>query len=41
MFGEAMFIFDKDFTTVLGEYDVESEEYLAVQALYKMMSGEE
>lgn len=41
VFGEAKFIFDKDLTKVIAEYDMEEDEYLAVQELYKMMTGEE
>lgn len=41
VFGEAKFVFDKELTKVIAEYDMEGEEYLAVQQLYKMMTGEE
>lgn len=41
VFGEAKFVFDKELTQVIAEYDMEGEEYLAVQQLFKMMTGEE
>ena len=41
VFGEAKFVFDKELTKVIAEYDMEGEEYLAVQQLFKMMTGEE
>lgn len=41
MIGESVFIFDKDLTAILAEYNTEDEEFIAVQYLYKMMRGEE
>ena len=41
MFGEIKFVFDKNLSKVIAEYDMEGEEYVAVQQLYKMMIGEE
>lgn len=41
VFGETKFLFNQDLTNVIAEYDMEGEEYLAVQQMYKMMRGEE
>lgn len=41
VFGETKFLFNKDLTEVVAEYDMDGEEYAAVQQLYKMMQGEE
>ena len=38
--GKAEFIFDKDIKNVLAVYDMDSEEYQAVDYIYKMMRGE-
>ena len=35
-----MFIFDKDLTKVIAAYDMDKEEYQAVEYLYKEMRGE-
>ena len=41
LIGKIEFIFDKDLTHVVAQYDMDSEEYQSVQYLYKMMKGEE
>lgn len=41
VFGEAKFLFDKDITKIISAYDMDGEEYKAVQIVYKQMLGEE
>lgn len=41
VFGEAKYLFDKDITKVISAYDMDGDEYKAVQALYEQMLGEE
>ncbi len=38
--GKAMFIFDKDMQQIIASYDMDGEEYKAVEYLWKMMNGE-
>lgn len=40
-FGEMEFLFDKNMSEIFASYDMDSEEYKAVQILYKQMRGEE
>lgn len=40
-FGETEFLLDKDITKIIASYDMDSEEYMAVQLLYKQMLGED
>lgn len=40
-FGEMEFLFDKDFTKILASYDMDGDEYKAVQIVYKLMLGED
>lgn len=41
VFGEAKFLFDKDITQIVSAYDMDTDEYKAVQALYKQILGED
>ena len=41
VFGKAKYLFDKDITKVISAYDMDGEEYKAVQAIYKQMLGDE
>ena len=38
--GKALFLFDKDMKQIVASYDMDGEEYKAVQYLWKMMNGE-
>ena len=38
--GKTLFLFDKDMTQIVASYDMDGEEYKAVQYLWKMMNGE-
>ena len=38
--GKALFLFDKDMKQILASYDMDGEEYKAVEYLWKMMNGE-
>lgn len=38
--GKALFLFDKDMKQIVASYDMDGEEYQAVQYLWKMMNGE-
>lgn len=40
-FGEMEFLFDKNMSEIFASYDMDSEEYKAVQILYKQMRGED
>lgn len=40
-FGEMEFLFDKNMSEIFASYDMDSEEYKAVQIFYKQMRGEE
>lgn len=41
VFGKMIYLFDKDMKTIVASYDMKSEEYMAVQMLYKQMLGED
>lgn len=41
VFGKTEFLFDKDMTEIIAAYDMDDEEYMAVQLLYKQMLGED
>lgn len=41
VFGEVKFLFDKEITKIVSAYDMDGDEYKAVQLLYKEMLGEE
>lgn len=41
MFGETVFLFDKDITQIVKAYNSEESDYKAVQLLYKYMRGED
>lgn len=41
VFGEMKFVFDKELTKVIAEYDMQDEEYVAYQKLLEIMNGEE
>lgn len=41
VFGEAKFLFDKDITQIVSAYDMDADEYKAVQVLYKQMLEED
>lgn len=41
VFGEVKFLFDKDITKIVSAYDMDGEEYKAVQTVYKQMLGDE
>lgn len=41
VFGEVKFLFDKEITKIVSAYDMDGDEYKAVQVLYKEMLGEE
>ena len=41
VFGEAKFLFDKEITKIVSAYDMDGEEYKAVQTIYKQMLGDE
>ena len=41
VFGEVKYLFDKEITKVISAYDMDGDEYKAVQALYEQMLGEE
>lgn len=41
VFGEAKYLFDKDITKIISAYDMDGEEYKAVQTIYKQMLGDE
>ena len=38
--GKALFLFDKDMKQIVASFDMDGEEYKAVQYLWKMMNGE-
>jgi hypothetical protein len=38
--GKAMFLLDKDMKKIVASYDMDSEEYKAVEYIWKMMNGE-
>lgn len=40
MGGNMLFIFDKDLTKVIAAYDMDKEDYQAVEYFYKEMRGE-
>lgn len=41
VFGEMEYLFDKDLSKIVISYDMDSEEYKAVQLLYRQMLGED
>ena len=41
VFGEAKFLFDKDITQIVYAWDMDEDEYKAVQILFKQMRGED
>jgi hypothetical protein len=41
VFGEVKYLFDKEITKIVSAYDMDGDEYKAVQVLYKEMLGEE
>ena len=41
VFGEIKYLFDKEITKIVSAYDMDGDEYKAVQVLYKEMLGEE
>lgn len=40
VFGEIKYLFDKDINQIVGSYDMENDEYKAVQIIYKQILGE-
>lgn len=41
VFGEMKYLFDKDINKIVASYDMDDEEYKAVQIVYKQMLGED
>lgn len=41
IFGETKYLFDKSMSEIVASYDMDSEEYKAVQIIYKQMLGED
>lgn len=41
VFGEAKYLFDKDITQIVSVYDMDGDEYKAVQTVYKQMLGDD
>lgn len=41
IFGETKYLFDKSLSKIVASYDMDSEEYKAVQIIYKQMLGED
>lgn len=41
VFGEMKYLFDKDMSEIVASYDMDDDEYKAVQIIYKQMLGEE
>lgn len=41
IFGEMMYLFDKNMNQIVASYDMDSEEYKAVQIIYRQMLGED
>lgn len=41
VFGEIMYLFDKDMNNIVASYDMDEDEYKTVQVVYKQMLGED
>ncbi len=41
VFGEMMYLFDKDMSEIVASYDMDDDEYKAVRIVYKQMLGED
>ena len=41
VFGEMKYLFDRDINKIVASYDMDNEEYKAVQIVYKQMLGED